>query len=309
MPIPQSGILPAASAHGLFVMLRRRLGRRIDDALRSMLAAIPDRIDNVALEAPETLTLGVVGIGANTWADLFGEARPQWLRGFPRISGAIHPAPSTDVDLLLHLRGERCDLLYELGERLVVDLAEWFDPVETTACFRYREGRDLTGFVEGTENPVGDERATVALVGEEDAAWAGGSYVHIQRYVHRMNEWQKLPVKQQEAVIGRTKESDEELSDDDKPLTAHVRRVEIEQDGEELEILRQSMPYGTPGGEKGLLFASYCKTPVNFEKMLARMVSPTADGRVDHLLNYTRAVSGAAFFVPSREALASLAKS
>ncbi|UXY15054.1 Dyp-type peroxidase [Chitiniphilus purpureus] len=308
MPTPQSGILPAASGHALFVMLRRRLGRRADATLRTLLAGVPARIDTLAGEATESLTLGALGIGAEAWPDLFGPDAPKELRSFPRIPGAIHPAPATDADLLLHLRGERCDLLFELGERLVAELGEWYDPVETCACFRYRDGRDLTGFAEGTENPVGQARAEAALVGDEDPAWAGGSYVHVQRYVHRMNEWQKLPVKQQEAVIGRTKEADQALNDEDKPLTAHVRRVEIGQGTQKLALLRHSMPYGLPGGEKGLMFASYCRTPRHFEKMLTRMVAPTADGRVDHMLNYTRAVSGAAFFVPSREVLTALAR-
>ncbi|WP_148713726.1 Dyp-type peroxidase [Chitinolyticbacter meiyuanensis] len=307
MTTPQGGILPLASRQAQFVLLRRRLGRRGDDNLRRLLAGIPARIDALATENPGSLIVGCVGIGADAWHELVGSAQPKLLRPFPRIPGAIHPAPITDADLILHLRGERYDLLFELSEKLVVELAEWFDPVETVPCFRYRDLRDLTGFVDGSENPEGDERAAVALVGAEDADWAGGSYLHVQRYVHRMKEWNKLPVKQQEAVVGRTKEGDEELPDEDKPRTAHISRVVIEEKGQELEVLRHSLPYGTPGGEMGLMFASYCATPLNFEKMLARMIAPTHDGRVDHLLTYTRAVSGAAFFVPSREVLQGLA--
>ncbi|HSC80034.1 MAG TPA: Dyp-type peroxidase [Chitinolyticbacter sp.] len=307
MTTPQSAILPLASRHALFVLLRRRLGRRGDAALHRLLAGIPARLDSAAAESPTSQTLGCVGIGSEAWHDLVGAARPRLLRPFPRIPGAIHPAPITEADLILHLRGERYDLLFELGERLVADLAEWFDTVETVPCFRYRDLRDLTGFVDGSENPEGEARGTVALVGADDAEWAGGSYLHVQRYVHRMKDWHKLPVKQQEAVVGRSKEANEEMPDDDKPRTAHISRVVIEEHGKELEILRHSLPYGTPGGEMGLMFASYCATPVHFEKMLARMIAPTHDGRVDHLLNYTRAVSGAAFFVPSREVLQGLA--
>ncbi|WP_410499753.1 Dyp-type peroxidase [Chitinibacter sp. S2-10] len=307
MTTPQSGILPAASSNGLFMLFRRRLGRRADQTCRQILAAWPDRIAKLAGQNPDARFVASLGFGADVWPEIYGNEKPTQLRAFPRICGAIHPAPSTQCDLMLHLRGERYDVLFECAEQFTRDMVEWFDPIETVQGFRYRDQRDLTGFVDGTENPQDEERAAVALVGSEDPHWAGGSYLHIQRYVHRMESWNKLPVKQQEAVIGRTKDSDEELPDDDKPLTAHISRVVIEKNGEELQILRQSLPYGSPSGDKGLYFTSYCKTPDIFEQMLARMVSPTADGRVDHLLNFSRAVTGAAFFVPSIEALQRLA--
>lgn len=307
MSTPQSGILPVASSNGLFLMFRRRLGRRADAELKAFFATLPAQADQLAAENPDAHFYAVLGFGAEVWPEFYPGEKPALLRSFPRISGAIHPAPVTSADVFLHLRAERYDLLHEFADRVVQASSHCLDVIETTHGFRYRDSRDLTGFVDGTENPVGDERADVALVGDEDAAWAGGSYLHVQRYVHRMETWHKLPVKQQEAVIGRTKESNEELSDEDKPLTAHISRVVIEEDEQELAILRQSLPYGTPGGDQGLYFVSYCKTPVNFEKMLAKMISPTSDGRVDHLLNFSRAVSGAAFFAPSREALARLA--
>ncbi|BCL76730.1 deferrochelatase/peroxidase YfeX [Jeongeupia sp. HS-3] len=298
MTTPQSGILPLASSHAVFILLRRRLGRRIDAKSRECLAMLQTR-----LAAQDCL--GVVAIGAETFGDVFEGTRPSELRAFPRIPGAVHAAPVSDADVLLHLRGEHLDRLFDLADACVHALADWLEPVENIAGFRRSQGRDMTGFIDGTENPDSDERPAVALVAEGE--WAGGSYIHTQRYVHRLESWRKLPVKQQEAVIGRTKETDEELDDDDKPATAHISRVVIEEDGEELAMLRHSLPYGTPGGERGLYFASYCHTPQVFEKMLARMISPTSDGRVDHLLNYSRAVSGGAFFAPSIEKLATLA--
>jgi putative iron-dependent peroxidase len=309
MSTPQSGILPDASSNGLFMLFRRRLGRRADQICKNYLAQWPERVTATANAHRDANFYAVFGIGADLWPELYGAEKPAQLRSFPRISGAIHPAPSTQCDLILHLRADRYDVLYEFAEQFTQEMGEWFDAIETVHGFRYRDRRDLTGFVDGTENPVDDERAQAALVGAEDPLWAGGSYLHIQRYVHRMESWNKLPVKQQEAVIGRTKESDEELPDDDKPLTAHISRVVIEENGEELQLLRQSLPYGSPSGDKGLYFTSYCKTPSIFEKMLARMIAPTSDGRVDHLLNFSRAVTGAAFFVPSIEALQRLAKS
>ncbi|MBE9607936.1 Dyp-type peroxidase [Chitinilyticum piscinae] len=306
---PQTAILPAASSHALFLLLRRRLGRRIDGQLAKYIAGFHSQLMEFNKSQPDTPVLAAIGIGAECWAELFGRERPAELRAFPHIAGAIHPAPITNADLIVHLRGEQADLLHDVASDFLDAVRDWLEPVEVTAAFRRREGRDLTGFVDGTENPEDDERATVALVSEQDPDWAAGSYLHIQRYVHRMESWNKLPVLQQEAIIGRTKHSDEELPDDDRPRTAHISRVVIEdENGEELALLRQSLPYGTPGGDRGLYFASYCHTPRHFEKMLTRMVAPTDDGRVDHLLNFSRAVTGAAFFVPSIEKLTSLAK-
>ncbi|WP_035061626.1 Dyp-type peroxidase [Andreprevotia chitinilytica] len=303
---PQSGILPDASTHALFVSLRRRIGRRFDAASRRALSQLPAKV--AAKLANGGVALGVVAIGPDAWSELFDGNRPAQLRPFPRIAGAIHPAPVSDIDLLLHLRGERYDLLHELADQFVAGVADWLEVTESIPGFRFHGGRDLTGFVDGTENPQGKEKAEVALVAADDPDWAGGSYLHIQRYVHRLQTWRQLAVKQQETIVGRTKESDEELPDDDRPLTSHVSRVVIEEKGEELAMLRRSMPYGLPGGEQGLYFTSYCHTPFVFEKMLARMIAPTSDGRVDHMLNYTRAVTGAALFAPSIEKLESLAE-
>ncbi|MBB5191885.1 putative iron-dependent peroxidase [Silvimonas terrae] len=307
MPTPQRGILPVASSHAIFLTLRRRLGRRGDPALRTLLGHVPERIETLAAGNKDAAISAVLAIGSDCWQEIFETGRPAALRPFPRIAGAIHPAPATDGDLLLHIRGERYDLIFEFADHLAVQLGDWFEVVESISGFRYRDKRDLTGFVDGTENPEGDDnRIAAAVVGEEDAEWAGGSYLHVQRYVHRLEQWTKLPVKQQEAIMGRTKAHNEEMDDEHKPRTSHIARVVIEENGEELEMLRHSLPYGTPAGDRGLLFASYGRTPDVFEKMLTRMVAPTFDGRVDHMLNYTRAVTGTAYFAPSREKLVGL---
>ena len=305
MPTPQSGILPAANQNALFLIFRRRIGRRASPTLKKMLANLHQRTQKVAQEHPDAHFSCNIAFGTTIWDELW-DCRPAALHPFPRICGAVHQAPATDADVLLHIRAERYDLLHEFADHLVLELNEWLDLLEVVHGFRYLDQRDLTGFVDGTGNPEDEERAEVALVGKEDSAWAGGSYVHVQRYVHRMEEWNKLPVKQQEAIIGRTKVDNIEMDKDERPRTSHMHRVNIEKDGKELKILRHSMPYGIPGGERGLYFCSYCRNPEIFEKMLSRMVSPTHDGRVDHLLNFSRAVSGAAFFAPSVEALKKL---
>lgn len=306
MPTPQSGILPESNQNALFLLFRRRIGRRASPRLKTLLAGLSERAAQLANTDPAARFSAVIAFGPTIWNELW-EEKPEALHPFPRIPGAVHPVPSIEADVMLHLRCERYDYLHEFADKLVMEFGEWLDLLEVVHGFRYQNGRDLTGFVDGTGNPGGQDRSEVALVGKEDSEWAGGSYVHVQRYVHRMEEWNKLPVKQQEAIIGRSKQSNVEFAKDDRPLTSHMHRVNIEHNGQELQLLRHSMPYGIPGGERGMYFCSYCRTPTHFEKMLSRMVSPSFDGRVDHLLNFTRAVSGAAFFAPSIEKLKQLA--
>ena len=145
----------------------------------------------------------------------------------------------------------------------------------------------------------------MALTGAEDPDFAGGSYVSIQRYIHDFARWQKLSTPEQEGVIGRTKDDDIELDDAVKPPTAHIARVVIEEEGAELRILRQSLPYGTLE-ENGLYFVAYGRSPAPFRKMLAAMIGTSGDQGHDALLGFTQAVSGASFFVPSRDLLSQL---
>lgn len=305
MPTPQNGILPDSSQHALFLLFRRRIGRRASSKLKTMMAQLPDRVERMLAEYPESRLGAVIAFSSAVWAELWSE-RPQALHPFPRIPGAVHPVPTTEADVFLHLRADRYDALHDLADQLTQEFAEWLDLLEVVHGFRYRDGRDLLGFVDGDDVIAADARPEVALVGKEDPMWAGGSYVHVQRYVHRMEEWNKLPLKQQETVMGRTKQSNAQISKEDRALTSHQHRISIEQDGKLLEILRRSMPYGIPGGERGLYFCSYCRSPQIYEKMLTRMVAPTTDGRVDHLLNFSRAVTGATFFAPSAESLKKL---
>jgi porphyrinogen peroxidase len=171
--------------------------------------------------------------------------------------------------------------------------------------FRYRDSRDLTGFIDGTENPKGKARAVAALIGEEDRPFAGGSYVAVQRYVNDLERWRRLGDREQEQIIGRTKRGSVELSKAKKPKTAHISRVVIERDGVELQILRQSYPWGTVR-EAGLHFAAYTKSLDVLDVMLARIMGTTGDGLHDRLMEFSRAVTGATFFVPSLETLSSL---
>jgi len=307
MPEAQSIILTPKTEHALFITFRRRIGRRASDAIRQTLADIPNRTRKLASSDPDSTFCSAIGFGLRIWPELWGETQPLELRPFPSISGAIHPAPASEADLILHLRANRYDFLHEFANKIVAEFSEWLEVVESIHCFDFHGGRDLTGFAEGAGNPSEEEKAATALIGHEDPEWAGGSYLHVQRYVHNLEQWERLPIKQQETVIGRSKVSDSEIEAEDRAKTAHLSRVSINDHGHELQILRQSMSYGAPGGEQGSMFCCYCRTPSHFERMLTRMVAPTTDGRVDLLLNFTRAVTGAAFFVPSVKKIRELA--
>src|SRR5206468_1844421 len=186
----------------------------------------------------------------------------------------------------------------ELAARLMGALGDAVEVMDDVTGFRYLDGRDLTGFIDGTENPKGKGRAAAALIGAEDRDFAGGSYVYTQRYVHNLKKWAAVPLAEQEGAIGRRKRDSKELSDTVKLNTAHISRVVIEEDGEELEIVRHSFPYGTVS-EAGLFFIAYTKDLRITEQMLGRMMGAAGDRLHDRLMDFTRAVSGATFFAPS----------
>jgi putative iron-dependent peroxidase len=170
--------------------------------------------------------------------------------------------------------------------------------VDETYGYRFMDARDMTDFIDGTENPKGEERAQVAIIPE--GPFAGGSYVMAQRFIHNLPAWNRLSMSAQEKVIGRTKPDSIEL--DDVPAASHVGRVDIKEQGKGLKIVRHSLPYGSVTGDHGLLFLSYCHTLHNIKVMLESMYGVT-DGKSDQMLRFTKAVTGAYFFAPSLEML------
>lgn len=300
MAQPQSGVLPEANGHAIFLTFTLNPAEEDAARMRRGAAAFPGLTDQVAGLDPDSALVSSLGVGAAAWDRLFPEARPRHLRPFHALSGLGGSAPATAGDLLVHIRGERRDLNFELSRRLMRQIGAAVSLIEEVQGFRYLDSRDLTGFVDGTENPSGDDRAAVALVGEEDPDFAGGSYVAAQRYVHDLGAWEALSAPQQEAIIARTKEDDIEFEADAKPLTAHIKRVSVERDGKSLEILRHSMPYGSVS-EQGLLFIAYGASPDNFDLMLRSMIEGDGEDHFDCLMKYTRAVTGASFFVPARD--------
>ncbi len=186
----------------------------------------------------------VVGFGSDAWDRLFGPPRPAELHPFREIRAGARHAVSTPGDLLFHIRAKRMDLCFELAMQIMARLGDAVSPVDEVHGFRYFDDRDLMGFVDGTENPRGEAVMDAVLVGDEDAAFAGGSYVIVQKYLHDLDGWNALSTEAQERIIGRTKLSDIELDDSIKPTSAHNALTTIVEDGKEIKILRDNMPFG-----------------------------------------------------------------
>jgi putative iron-dependent peroxidase len=305
MSQPQSGILPEPGESALFLVLRVPDPARNAARVGQVAARIPALATRLARSAPRAKLTSVVGFGRPFWDLPSPTARPKAFRAFRALEAGGRRAPATGGDLLVHLISRRPDLCFELATQIRGELGEAALVMEEVRGFRYLDSRDLTGFIDGTENPKGKARAAAALIGREDPKFAGGSFAFTQRYVHDLAAWGRLSVSEQEKVIGRRKRDSRELSERAKPPTAHISRTVIEQDGEELEIVRHSFPYGTTS-ESGLFFIAYTRDLAIPEQMLARMIGSSADGQSDRLLEFSRAVSGGTFFAPSLRLLRSL---
>jgi len=241
----------------------------------------------------------VVGFGPALWRRLRPADAPAQLADFEAIEGDGRRAPATQHDLWVWTHGTGEDVELDVARAVVVALDPGFELAAEQPCFVYRDSRDLTGFIDGTENPPVEEAFDVALVPDGEPG-AGGAFVLAQKWVHDLAGFHAQSQPEQEGAIGRTKPDSVEL--DDKPETAHIARVVIEEDGEELELYRRSTPYGRVG-ELGLYFLAFSADPSRFTKMLRRMFGVSGDGLHDHLTDFTRPVSGAHYFAPSLDAL------
>jgi putative iron-dependent peroxidase len=276
-----------------------------EDAVRDVLADVSGLKRSVGFRIPEGDLSCVVGLGSELWDRLYGPPRPADLHPFPGFAGARHTAVATEGDLLFHLRAHQLDLCFELAQRLMERLAGYARVVDEVHGFRSFDDRDLLGFVDGTENPDGAAAVAAVLVGDEDPGFAGGSYVVVQKYVHDLAAWDALAVEEQEQAIGRTKLSDLELPDDVKPANSHVAlNTIVDEDGEEHQIVRLNMPFGRVGtGEFGTYFIGYARSPDVIEQMLTNMFIGNPPDNHDRILDFSTAVTGSLFFVPTIDVL------
>ena len=297
----QSVILPLPSDHARFIVLRLKdltvpeLKEKIEDLL--------DTRDRLITQHPNAEIKTAIAFGPELWAKLYAQS-PEGFKPLDPIQGAFE-MPAVPADVLIHIASQRSDICFTLSQAFFDGIQDKVEVLDERVCFRYFDGRDLTGFIDGTENPqFPDDRAETALLAEDTGIFADGSFVFAQRYIHDLDKWKRLKVDAQENVMGRSKLESIEMDDDVKPENAHIARVVIEDDkGEEMEILRHSLPYGDGKGEQGLFFIAYTKNLAIIDNMLEHMFGTTGDDIHDRLLHFVTAVDGAYFFAPSEELL------
>jgi len=303
---PQPVIAPLTRA-AIFLVVTVNPGDEHRASVRSFCEDFPALVRAVAFRDLEGYLSCVMGFGSAAWDQLFKSARPAGLHVFREFHAGSRHAISTPGDILFHIRAARMDLCFELATQFMARLSGAVSPVDEVHGFQYFDDRDLIGFVDGTENPTNEAAADATLIGDEDPGFAGGSYVIVQKYVHDMPAWNALTTEAQERIIGRTKLSDIELAEDVKPTSAHNALTVLVENGNEVKILRDNMPFGDVArGEFGTYFIGYARSPRPIEQMLENMFVGRPPGNYDRLLDFSRALTGNLFFVPSLDLLDSL---
>ncbi|MDO5059833.1 MAG: Dyp-type peroxidase [Neisseria sp.] len=295
-------VIDAPNRHATFMVWQFKENSDAAPVFAKLCALIANLNHSAETRYPNRGVSAVLGIGHDAWLRLnLPQPLPKELKPFSAIKGSKHTAVATPGDLHLHLRADDAGIVYDMAAALTDLLLPAADCIEEVHGFRYHDGRSVIGFVDGTENPQGAERTHFAVVGEEDAAYEGGSYLFVQKYRHDMQAWRALPVSEQEKVIGRSKADDIEMDDDTKPANAHTALANI---GDDFKVVRDNLPFGKAGSnEMGTYFICYASTFSTVEKMLTNMFVGSPQGNYDRLLDFSSAQTGTLFFVPSADML------
>ena len=293
-------VMATLTRSAIFLVVTINPGSDAEATVRGLCADLSGMLRAVGFRDLQGNLSCVMAFGSQAWDRLFDGPRPKELHPFREIRG-VHHAVSTPGDILFHIRAtKRMDLCFELARQIMIRLGGAVIAVDEVHGFNYFDDRDLIGFVDGTENPAGPDAIRATLIGDEDTAFAGGSYVIVQKYLHDIASWDSVPVEEQENIIGRHKLSDIEQPDAVKKPYAHNVLTSITEDGEPVDILRDNMPFGQVGtGEFGTYFIGYSRTPRRIERMLENMFVGSPPGNYDRLLDFSRAVTGSLFFVPT----------
>jgi porphyrinogen peroxidase len=298
-PVPQA-VVGTLTRAAIFIVATINSGGASRDAVRSFCGDLPALLRAVGFRDIEGGLSCVMGIGSDAWDRLFGQPRPAELHPFQEFKAGSRHAVATPGDLLFHIRAKRMDLCFELATQIMTRLGEAVAVIDEVHGFRYFDDRDIIGFVDGTENPTAQTATDAVYLGAEDALFAGGSYVIVQKYLHDMAGWNALSTEAQERIIGRSKLSDIELDDAVKPTSAHNALTTIVEDGKEIKIVRDNMPFGRVGEKEfGTYFIGYARSPRTIEQMLENMFVGRPPGNYDRLLDFSVAKTGNLFFVPS----------
>ncbi|MEC4077129.1 Dyp-type peroxidase [Myroides odoratimimus] len=290
----------------IFSVWKFKEGAEIKQAFEALCGLVNNLNNSFKVRVNAGPTSCILGVSHNAWLKLdLPTPMPKELKVFEEIKGDKHTAVSTDADLHLHLSAINPAICYDMAMAISKVLLPVADCIDEVQGFKYWDGRAIIGFVDGTENPIGEDRDYFGIVGNEDPQYKGGSYLFVQKYIHFMKDWDNLSTEEQEKVIGRYKATDIEMEEDKKPANSHTALTAIEdEDGNELKIIRANMPYANPSkGQAGTYFISYASTFSTTEKMLKNMFIGEPAGNYDRILDFSKAISGTLFFVPSLDIL------
>jgi putative iron-dependent peroxidase len=290
MNTPQSGIFALGTSSHAYLEFDAVDPRKAPELVQAI----------SALREPRTTIGGinlVVGFRPELWSKVFPDAAPAGIHGFNQeIAGVEHfVMPATQHDAVLWLSGSAYDVIFDEAHQAIADLKDLATVAEETSSWPYRHDRDLTGFIDGSENPSLVEAAEVALI-QPGEAGAGGSILLLQKWEHNTTMWESLPVKQQQTVMGRIKADSVEI--ENKAPDSHVASTDQDEFG---KVFRRNMPYGTVTNH-GTMFVGFSAEQQRLQKMLESMAG-LKTGRRDALTRYTRPLTGAYYFVPSTELL------
>ena len=299
---PQTAIIPDHCKAGIFIEADILANRQNDikTACRESLKALKALQDKY----PEDSLGMTVAFGSDAWAAFGHSGEGSEIKPFRPLGGGL--APATQHDIYVHIQSIHQDTAFALSQSVLAAFGGSIRIAGEVHGFRLLQERGLDGFVDGTENPQGDDKVRDVAIIPEGRPDAGGSYVLLQKYRHDLKKWDAVPVAEQEASIGRSKESNEEFSKEVRLPDSHLGRVNLKENGVGLKIVRRSLPFGQVGGEHGLQFIAYCASLHNIDEQLKFMFGEK-DGKIDLLLKHmSTAKRSAYYYAPSVERLADL---
>ncbi|ASW75497.1 peroxidase [Chryseobacterium piperi] len=302
MSLESQNVTDYPNINTIFMVWKLHDSPQLKNVFQRLCALVLNLNNSVFNRFPDSRASCVMGIGYEAWKKLeLPEPLPKELAVFSEVKGVKHTAVSTPGDLHFHLRADNNSICFDMAIEISKLLSSVAESILEIHGFKYWDARSILGFVDGTENPHGEDRDYFAKIGDEDSAYKGGSYLFVQKYIHNMDAWKGLSTEEQEKVIGRSKENDIEMSDDVKPSNSHIALANI---GDELKIVRDNMPFGSPStNEFGTYFISYASTFTTVEKMLTNMFIGDPPGNYDRILDFSTAETGTLFFVPTRNML------
>ena len=270
----------------------------VKDTFSQLCKLIINLNNSANIRFPVSRASCVMGIGHDAWLRLgLPTPLPKELTNFTPISGNKHTAVSTKGDLHFHIRADTTSICYDMASAITDVLSPVAISTVEIHGFRYWDSRSILGFVDGTENPHGQDREFFSMVADEDPAYEGGSYLFTQKYIHNLTAWKELSTEQQEKVIGRYKANDIEMSDEVKPSNSHIALANV---GDDLKIVRDNMPFGNMStNEMGTYFIAYASTFSTVQTMLTNMFIGSPEGNYDRILDFSTAKTGSLFFVPT----------